>query len=120
MPAITNHPAPGKPGGMPRHGEERVDGRGPAATQRAEHLGHAAVLTPPRRVHELGLERPAGAREVELGAGHRHVAQPDQEDRHEPGRAVGGHGDQARGDEEAPEMRTERSASEVVLTPREV
>ena len=45
-------------------------GRGPAAAERAEHLGHAAVLTPPLRVHELGLERPAGPGDVELGAGH--------------------------------------------------
>ena len=48
----------------------------------------------------LGLERPAGPGDRQLGPGHRDVAQPDEQHRDQPYRRVGGHRDQARDHEE--------------------
>ena len=85
--------------GSPVHRQEGVERRRPHPAERRAELCGPLVLAASAWVHQLGLEGPAGRREVELGAGHRHVPEPHQGDGHPADGVVGGQGDQA-GDHE--------------------
>lgn len=81
-------------GRAPGHGQEGVEGRRPHPAEGAAQLCRALVLPAATRVHHLGLERPAGRGQVQLGPGDGHVTQPHQGDRDPADGLAGEEGDQ--------------------------